>query len=77
MLAGAVLELDNAEATESSLGLCLPSASGASSMTSPIRMLMTPRKPWSFFLNFFWSKTCTARMVSSLTVLRVSSARWS
>ncbi len=38
-------------------------------MASPTRMLMTPRKPWSFFLNFFWSKTCTARMLSSLALL--------
>jgi len=30
---------------------------------------MTPRKPWSFFLNFFWSKIWTARTLSSLTRL--------
>lgn len=48
----------------------LPSASGANSITSPIRTLMTPRKPWSFFLNFFWSNTWTARMLSSFTLLR-------
>jgi hypothetical protein len=38
-------------------------------MTSPTRMLITPRKPWSFFLNFFWSNTCTAMILSSLTRL--------
>lgn len=30
-------------------------------------ILMTPRKPWSFFLNFFWSKICTVRTLESLT----------
>lgn len=29
---------------------------------------MTPRNPWSFFLNFFWSKTCTVMMLPSLTI---------
>jgi len=29
--------------------------------------LMTPRKPWSFFLNFFWSKIWTVRTLESLT----------
>ena len=42
-------------------------------MTSPTRILMTPRNPWSFFLNFFWSKTCTARILSSLALLLVVS----
>ena len=35
------------------------------STTSPTRTLMTPRNPWSFFLNFFWSKIWTANMLSS------------
>lgn len=48
----------------------VPSDSDPKSIASPIRMLMTPRKPWSFFLNFFWSNTCTARILSSLTRLR-------
>lgn len=26
---------------------------------------MTPKNPWSFFLNFFWSNICTASMLSS------------
>lgn len=30
-------------------------------------MLITPRKPWSFFLNFFWSKICTVNTLESLT----------
>lgn len=34
-----------------------------------MRTLMTPRKPWSFFLNFFWSKTWTASMLSSVARL--------
>lgn len=38
------------------------------SMTSPIRTLTTPRKPWSFFLNFFWSNTWITRMESSSAV---------
>lgn len=50
-------------------GLTVPSASGASSITSPMRTLITPRKPWSFFLNFFWSKTWTANILSSFTRL--------
>jgi hypothetical protein len=35
---------------------CLPSPPASRSITEPMRTLMTPRKPWSFFLNFFWSK---------------------
>lgn len=34
-----------------------------------MRTLMTPRNPWSFFLNLRWSKTWTARMLSSVTRL--------
>jgi hypothetical protein len=34
----------------------LPSPPASRSITDPMRTLMTPRKPWSFFLNFFWSK---------------------
>lgn len=34
-----------------------------------MRTLTTPRKPWSFFLNFFWSKICTASMLSSVARL--------
>lgn len=30
---------------------------------------MTPKKPWSFFLNFFWSKICIAKTLSSLARL--------
>lgn len=30
-------------------------------------MLMTPRNPWSFFLNFFWSKIWTVTIEESLT----------
>lgn len=29
---------------------------------------MTPRNPWSFFLNFFWSKICTVSTLESLTL---------
>ena len=35
------------------------------STTSPTRTFMTPKKPWSFFLNFFWSNICTANILSS------------
>ena len=49
----------------------LPSSPTSKSMTSPIRTFMTPRNPWSFFLNFFWSNIWIARMLSSLTLLRV------
>ena len=48
---------------------CPPSPPASKSMTLPIRTLMTPRKPWSFFLNFFWSKICTASTLSSVTRL--------
>jgi hypothetical protein len=34
----------------------LPSPPASRSITDPMRTLMTPKKPWSFFLNFFWSK---------------------
>ncbi|KAH3679537.1 hypothetical protein WICPIJ_008586 [Wickerhamomyces pijperi] len=37
------------------------------SRTSPTLMFTTPRKPWSFFLNFFWSKTWTDNTEFSLT----------
>ena len=47
----------------------LPSPPASKSITLPTRTFTTPRKPWSFFLNFFWSKICTARMLSSLTRL--------
>jgi hypothetical protein len=46
-----------------------PSESELSSIASPMRIFITPRKPWSFFLNFFWSNTWTAKMLSSLTRL--------
>lgn len=42
-----------------------PSPPMSRSMTEPTRTLMTPRKPWSFFLNFFWSNICTANILSS------------
>ena len=38
-------------------------------MTCATGTLITPRKPWSRFLNFFWSKICTASTEPSLTVL--------
>jgi len=47
----------------------LPSPPASKSITLPTRTFTTPRNPWSFFLNFFWSKICTARMLSSLTRL--------
>jgi hypothetical protein len=47
----------------------VPSPPASRSITEPMRTLMTPRKPWSFFLNFFWSKIWTARTLSSLTFL--------
>jgi hypothetical protein len=37
--------------------------------------LTTPRKPWSFFLNFFWSKIWTVRTLSSVTLLQAVSSR--
>ena len=47
----------------------LPSPPASRSMTLPILTLTTPRKPWSFFLNFFWSNICTASTLSSVTLL--------
>jgi len=47
----------------------VPSPPASRSMTLPMRTFTTPRKPWSFFLNFFWSNICTARMLSSFTRL--------
>lgn len=38
------------------------------SRTSDTRTLMTPKKPWFCFLNFFWSKIWTATTDASLTV---------
>ena len=32
--------------------------------------LTTPRKPWSFFLNFFWSKIWTVSTLCSVTRLK-------
>lgn len=52
-----------------SLRRTLPSPPASKSMTLPMRTLITPRKPWSFFLNFFWSKICTASTLSSVTRL--------
>lgn len=47
----------------------LPSPPASKSITLPTRTLTTPRKPWSFFLNFFWSNIWTASMLSSLARL--------
>lgn len=44
----------------------LPPSSRSS--TSETRTLMTPKKPWFCFLNFFWSKIWTATTDASLTV---------
>lgn len=46
-----------------------PSPPASKSMADPILTLMTPRKPWSFFLNFFWSNIWTARIESSVALL--------
>ncbi|KAH3666135.1 hypothetical protein OGAPHI_004324 [Ogataea philodendri] len=36
-------------------------------ITSPTRILTTPKNPWSFFLNLRWSKIWTIRMEFSVT----------
>jgi hypothetical protein len=46
-----------------------PSPPMSKLITSPTRTLMTPRNPWSFFLNFFWSKIWMASMLSSVALL--------
>lgn len=46
------------------------------SMTSPTRTFITPKNPWSFFLNFFWSNICTANILSSFARLKVDQPRF-
>lgn len=54
--------------------LILPSPPTARSNTLDTCTFITPRNPWSFFLNFFWSNTCTAITLELLTCLIMSTS---
>lgn len=47
----------------------ISSPPASKSMIDPTRTLMTPKNPWSFFLNFFWSNICTAKILSSSALI--------